>query len=69
MARTVEDVLCRRTRALFLNAKAALEAAPKVASLMTRELEYDSNWQAAQLAAFKQVAECFSLEQKVVGSS
>jgi glycerol-3-phosphate dehydrogenase len=69
MARTVEDVLCRRTRALFLNAKAALEAAPKVASLMTRELGYDSNWQAAQLAAFKQVAECFSLAQKVVGSS
>jgi glycerol-3-phosphate dehydrogenase len=34
MARTVEDVLARRTRALFLNAKAATEMAPKVAKLM-----------------------------------
>jgi glycerol-3-phosphate dehydrogenase len=67
MARTVEDVLCRRTRALFLDAKAAIEAAPKVASLMAREFEYDSDWEAKQLAAFQQVAVHFSLEKELVG--
>jgi glycerol-3-phosphate dehydrogenase len=64
MARTVEDVLCRRTRALFLNAKAALDAGPKVAALMAMELENDSNWEAAQLASFKRVAARFSLERE-----
>ena len=67
MARTVEDVLCRRTRALFLDVKAAIEAAPKVASLMAREFEYDSDWEAKQLAAFQQVAVHFSLEKELVG--
>lgn len=68
MARTVEDVLCRRTRSLFLNAKAALEAAPRVASLMAHELDYDSDWESRQLAAFQQVAVHFSLEKDLVGS-
>ena len=36
MARTVEDVLARRTRALFLNATAAAEMAPRVAELLAR---------------------------------
>jgi glycerol-3-phosphate dehydrogenase len=67
MARTVEDVLCRRTRALFLNAKAAIEAAPKVAALMAREFEYGSDWEAAQLTAFQRVAAHFSLERIRVG--
>ena len=62
MARTVEDVLCRRTRALFLNAKAAREAAPSVASLMAQELGYDADWAAKQRLAFNQVARHFSLE-------
>jgi glycerol-3-phosphate dehydrogenase len=61
MARTVEDVLSRRTRALFLNAKAAMEAAPKVASLMARELGKDAEWEAQQLTAFHQVAKYFNL--------
>jgi glycerol-3-phosphate dehydrogenase len=39
MAETVEDVLARRTRALFLNARAAMECAPRVASVMARELD------------------------------
>lgn len=62
MARTLEDVLCRRTRALFLNARAALAAAPQVASLMVRELGRDAAWEAAQLAAFRRTARNFSLE-------
>src|SRR5262249_2332620 len=41
MARNVEDVLARRTRALFLNARAAMDMAPAVAALLARELERD----------------------------
>jgi glycerol-3-phosphate dehydrogenase len=67
MARTVEDVLCRRTRTLFLDAKAAMKAAPKVASIMARELEYDSDWEANQLAAFQRVAMHFSVEKELAG--
>jgi glycerol-3-phosphate dehydrogenase len=56
MARTVEDVLARRTRALFLNAKAAIRMAPKVASILARELGKDELWQANQISAFGQTA-------------
>ncbi|HMN03616.1 glycerol-3-phosphate dehydrogenase/oxidase [Geobacter anodireducens] len=55
-ARTVEDVLARRTRALLLDARAAVAAAPRVAELMARELGRDSAWQAAQVAAFTTLA-------------
>ncbi len=41
MARTVEDVLARRTRALFLDARAAMDMAPAVAQLMATELKKD----------------------------
>jgi glycerol-3-phosphate dehydrogenase len=56
MARTVEDVLARRTRALFLNARAAQEMAPVVAELMAPELGWDEGARAKQLAAFRAVA-------------
>ena len=56
MARTVEDVLARRTRALFLNARAALRMAPAVAGLLARELGRDAAWAEAQVAAFEVVA-------------
>jgi glycerol-3-phosphate dehydrogenase len=56
MARTVEDVLSRRTRALLLNAKAAIAMAPKVAAIMASECEKDAPWQRQQVAAFEQVA-------------
>ncbi len=61
MARTVEDVLARRTRALFLNAKAALAMAPCVAELMARELKYDDDWKARQLQAFEETARHYVL--------
>ncbi|HLH39422.1 MAG TPA: glycerol-3-phosphate dehydrogenase C-terminal domain-containing protein, partial [Bryobacteraceae bacterium] len=63
MARTVEDVLCRRTRALFLNAKAALASAPKVACLMARELGRDAAWESSQLADFAATASHFLLQR------
>jgi glycerol-3-phosphate dehydrogenase len=56
MARTVEDVLARRTRALFLNARAAMEMAPPVAAIMATELGRDASWQAEQVRSFAEVA-------------
>jgi glycerol-3-phosphate dehydrogenase len=61
MARTVEDVLARRTRALFLNAHAALAMAPAVADLMAPELPWDDATQTRQLAAFRDVASNYLL--------
>ena len=61
MARTLEDVLARRTRALFLNAQAALRMAPRVAELMARELGRDDEWRCRQLAAFGEVAKGYLL--------
>lgn len=56
MARTVEDVLARRTRALFLNARAALSMAPRVAELLGEELQRDKNWQNSQVKEFQNLA-------------
>lgn len=56
MARTVEDVLARRTRALFLDARAAEEAAPEVARLMRGELNQSPEWEAEQVTAFRSLA-------------
>ena len=61
LALTLEDVLARRTRALFLNAQAALRMAPRVADLMARELGRDAEWQSRQLAAFGEVAKGYLL--------
>jgi glycerol-3-phosphate dehydrogenase len=57
MARTVEDVLARRTRALFRDARAAIEAAPLVAGLLVKELAKDDTWRAKSLADFLALAE------------
>jgi glycerol-3-phosphate dehydrogenase len=59
MARTVEDVLARRTRALFLNAKAAIRMAPRVAEILAHELGRDGKWQASQIEALHQLARGF----------
>jgi len=59
MARTVEDVLARRTRALFLNAQAGVRMAPRVAALMAEELGKDEPWKAAQIREFTQLAAGF----------
>ena len=56
MARTVEDVLARRTRALFLDALAAIGAAPLVAGLLAKELNRSEAWQARDLTNFLELA-------------
>jgi glycerol-3-phosphate dehydrogenase len=61
MARTVEDVLARRTRALFLNARAAAAMAPEVARLMAPELGWDGSRQAAETAAFSALARNYQI--------
>jgi glycerol-3-phosphate dehydrogenase len=62
MARTIEDVLARRLRMLFLNAGAALKAAPKVAELIARELDYDEVWQQQQIAEFSALTKQYVLQ-------
>ncbi len=57
MARSVEDALARRTRALFLNAAAAVEMAEPAARLMAAELNHDSDWAISQTSAFRQLAQ------------
>jgi glycerol-3-phosphate dehydrogenase len=61
MARTVEDALARRTRALFLNAEAATSMAPRAAELMARELGRDASWRSAQVQAFGELAAAYRL--------
>jgi glycerol-3-phosphate dehydrogenase len=62
MARTVEDVLARRTRALFLNSRAAEAMAPEVARLMAGELGWDGSRQAAETAAFLALARAYQIQ-------
>ncbi len=56
MARTVEDVLARRTRALFLDARAAIEAAPTVARILAAELKRDESWISQDAQRFLEIA-------------
>jgi glycerol-3-phosphate dehydrogenase len=52
MARTVEDFLSRRTRALLLDARKSMEMAPAVAALMAEALGRDDSWRDAQVEAY-----------------
>ncbi|MEO6313387.1 MAG: glycerol-3-phosphate dehydrogenase/oxidase [Chitinophagaceae bacterium] len=56
MCITVDDALARRTRALLLDARAALDAAPGVAALMAGQMNKDKKWEDEQVAAFKKIA-------------
>lgn len=57
LARTVEDVLARRIRLLFLDARAAINAAPRVAEIMANELEHDKAWIDRQIDTFTSLAQ------------
>lgn len=56
MARTIEDILSRRTRALLLDARAAIESAPVVADLLAKELGKDAAWATKELEEFQKLA-------------
>ena len=66
MARTVEDVLARRLRVLFLNAMVAIEMAPKVASLMARELNLKIGWEEEQIKLFTELAKRYLLKSYTI---
>ncbi len=56
MAITVEDVLARRTRLLFLDAKAAIQTAPRVAKEMAAIFNYGEHWIQLEIDNFTQLA-------------
>ncbi len=62
MARTLEDVLARRTRSLLLDARASIEAAPEVARIMARLLRKNRKWQKEQVEEYTALAKGYILE-------
>ncbi len=61
MARTVDDVLSRRVRVLFLDAKVAMEIAPVVAVILAKELQKSDDWISGQIKDFNQIARNYSV--------
>jgi glycerol-3-phosphate dehydrogenase len=61
MARTVEDVLARRTRALQLDARESIRMVPRVAEIMANEMGYNKNWESNQIEAYKTLANAYLL--------
>jgi glycerol-3-phosphate dehydrogenase len=61
MSRTLDDALARRTRALLLNARAAIAIAPKVGALLAAELGRDKSWAEAQVEHFTRMASQYVL--------
>ncbi|MEL7833629.1 glycerol-3-phosphate dehydrogenase/oxidase [Fodinibius sp. Rm-B-1B1-1] len=61
MARTVEDVLARRTRALLLDARASIEMAKSVAQFLADELDRDDTWQQQQIEEYTELAKGYLL--------
>jgi glycerol-3-phosphate dehydrogenase len=62
MARSVEDILARRIRILFLDAKAAIKMAPTVAELIAKELNKDIKWIENQVESFNNTAKGYLLD-------
>jgi glycerol-3-phosphate dehydrogenase len=65
MARTVEDVLSRRTRCLLLDAQASIDVAPKVAELLAKERDLPASWAERQVEAFTDVARNYLMPKTV----
>ena len=63
MARTVEDVLSRRTRALLLNARESIRICPEVARLMAEALGRDDEWARAEVTRYTELASHYILKQ------
>jgi len=62
MARTVDDVLARRVRLLFVDAREAQKAAPKVARILAKELGRDQEWIDNQVREFQKIADAYYIE-------
>lgn len=63
MARTIDDILARRVRLLFLDARAAIISSEKVAELLAKELGRDEIWKQNQIESFKKLANGFLLKE------
>lgn len=61
MALDVEDVLARRVRLLFLDARVAVEIAPRVAQIIAKELGYDQTWIEEQVKTFIELSKHYIL--------
>jgi glycerol-3-phosphate dehydrogenase len=61
MAVTVEDILARRTRSLFLDSRSSVEAAPEIARIMAAELGHDEKWKEEQETSFNKLAENYMI--------
>ncbi len=61
MARTVEDVLARRVRALFLDARASIEMAEETGTILANELGYDAAWVQNQVKEYTKLAKGYLL--------
>jgi glycerol-3-phosphate dehydrogenase len=63
MARTLDDVLARRTRSLLLDARASREAAPRTAAIMATDLGRDDAWIHNQVDEYRQLAAGYVLDE------
>ena len=64
MARSVEDFLARRTRALQLDARESIQIAPRIAQIMAIELGYNSTWEKRQLEEYTTLASGYLLSNQ-----
>ena len=69
LAQTIEDVLARRVRALYIDARAAIDIAPVVADIMAAELGHDDAWKQSQIADFVQTANRYLLVPYILKTS
>ena len=69
LARTVEDVLARRTPSLFLDARAAAEAAPRTARILARELDRPEGWVREQVGRFRDLADDYLPRSEVASDA
>ncbi|KFF04238.1 glycerol-3-phosphate dehydrogenase/oxidase [Flavobacterium reichenbachii] len=63
MARTVDDILARRVRLLFLDARAAIEVSEKTARIIARELGHNDAWVAQEIINFREISKGFLLSE------
>lgn len=61
MARTVEDFLARRTRALFLDARESIRICQEVATIMAAALNRDDDWIQNETVQFRELAQQYLL--------
>ena len=60
MPGTLEDMLARRTRALFLDARASAEAGPVVAGIMAKELGFSGSWQENEVSKYNDLIKIYT---------